>query len=224
MAFLTLFAFSAAAGVLILWIFKLTSNQSALKATRRRVISHLLAMRVYADNPMMILRSQGRLIAWNARYAALLVPSFLAVAIPLYFAWDSLDAIWGRKPFAPGDTAIVTARLRGPSPDLRLSVPPWMNVETPPVRVLAGDEVSWRVRVREAGSGTLSVRSGDARSDLPVTALPGLHYLRERAASSDGPVEYVEFHYPRSAGWIVWFCLISTTAALVARSRLRVTL
>jgi hypothetical protein len=229
MRLLTLAAFSIVAGLLILWIFKLSSNQRALKTTRRRVLSHLLAMRLFADDPVVILRSQLRLLAWNARYMALLLPAFLLIAIPLYFAWDHLDAIWGRAAFAPGDAVVVTAALRAPSP-AQLVAPSWLAVETPPVR--AGREVSWRVRVLRAGAGALSVHAGPARAELAVEARPGLRYLAERAAPSAGPIESVEVRYPRadlalfglSASWVVWFCLISTLAALLLRGRLRVTM
>jgi hypothetical protein len=232
MALLTLFAFSAVAGILILWAFKLTSNQRALKATRRRVISHLLAMRLFADDPIVILRSQLRLLGWNLRYMALLVPPFLVVAIPLFFAWNHIDAVWGRAPLMPGDTAVVTARLRGNASGAQLVAPAWLAIETPPVRVLAEDEVSWRVRVRQEGAGEVSVRIGAERADKRIEARPGLHYLGERATSASGPVEWVEVRYPRahlsllgvSASWVVWFCLISTVSALLLRGKLRVTL
>ena len=231
MAFATLFAFSAACGILILWIFKLTSNQRALKATRRRVMSHLLAMRIFAAEPTVVLRSQFRLLAWNARYIALLLPPFLAVAIPLYFAWDSLEALWGRASFAPGDTAIVTAKFRGDAPPAQLVAPAWLSIETPPVRILAENAVTWRVRVRQSDSGEISVRAGSEIASRGIEARPGLHYRAERATTS-GPIEWIEVRYPPApvgvlgvdASWIVWFCAISTLAALALRGRMRVTL
>jgi hypothetical protein len=232
MPFLTLAAFSAAAGILILWIFKLTSNQGALKATRRRVMSHLLAMRLFAAEPSVVLRSQFRLLAWNLRYIALLLPPFVAVAIPLYFAWDSMDALWGRAPLAPGDTAIVTAKLRANAPPVQLIAPAWLAIETPPVRILAENSVVWRVRVRRAGSGEVGVRAGSEIARQRMEARPGLHYLGERSTRPRGPVEWVEVRYPGAqpgvlgvhASWIVWFCAISTLAALALRGKMRVTL
>src|ERR1019366_6774081 len=98
MALLTLAAFSAISGVLILLAFKAISNRRALPGARRRKArAHLLAIRLFADDPRLILRSQGRLFAWTARYVALLLPAFFVVAIPLYFAWDRMDAIWGHE-------------------------------------------------------------------------------------------------------------------------------
>lgn len=225
MALLTLAAFSAVAGVLILWLFKATSNQRALKATRRRVRAHLLAMRLFADDPVMMLRSQVRLLAWNLRYMALLLPPFLVVAIPLFFAWDSLDAMWGRAPFRTGDTAVITAKLRHNVSGAQLVAPAWLAVESPPVRVLADREVSWRVRVRQAGSGNVIVRLGTDSAEKRIEAQPGLHYLADRAKAAGERIEWVEVHYPNAdSHWIIWFCVISTISALALRSRLRVTL
>lgn len=225
MALLTLAIFSAVAGVLILWVFKVTSNQRALKATRRRVRAHLLAMRLFADDPVMMLRSQVRLLAWNLRYMALLLPPFLVVAIPLYFAWDSLDAMWGRAPFRTGDTTVVTAKVRDNVSGAQLIAPFWLAVESPPVRVLAEHEVSWRVRVRQAGSGDVVVRLGADRAPKRIEARPGLHYLGDRAKSAGEQIEWVEIHYPGAdTHWVIWFCMISTISALALRSRLHVML
>src|SRR5271157_1715259 len=184
MPFLTLAVFSAVAGVLILWAFKACSNQRALQRARRHLRAHLLGVRLFADDPVVILRSQGRLLAWNGRYLALLLPPFLAVAIPLFLAWDHLDAVWGRAPLAPGDTAVVTARLRWDAPGAQLVVPAWLAVETPGVRVLVEHEVSWRVRVRQAGSGQVSVHVGAQRAEKRLEARPGLHYLRDRTTTA----------------------------------------
>ena len=231
MALLTLAIFSAVAGVLILWVFKVCSNQRALKATRRRLRAHLLAMRLFGDDPVQILRSQGQLLAWNARYLALLLPPFLVVAIPLFFAWDHLDAVWGHAPFAPGETTLVTARICGNPPDAQLNAPSWLAVESPAVNIAAEKEVSWRVRVREASSGQVSVLAGAQRADKQIDARPGLSYLPDRTRQSGGPIEWLEVRYPRAnpalfgmpAHWAVWFFIISTLAALLLRGKMRVT-
>jgi hypothetical protein len=231
MPFLTLAVFSAAAGVLILGAFKACSNQGALQHARRQVRAQLLAVRLFAGDPVVILRSQGRLLAWNGRYLALLLPPFLVVAIPLFLAWDHLDAVWGRAPLTPRDTAVVTARLRPDAPDAQLAVPGWLALETPAVHVPAEHEVSWRVRVLQAGSGEVTVRAGEDRAEKRVEARPGLHYLPDRTKEA-GAIEWVELRYPHrnvsvlgvSFNWVVWFCAISTLTALSLRRTFRVTL
>ncbi len=232
MPLLTLAAFSAAAGVLILFVFKALSNRRALLAARRKLRAHLLAIRLFADDPVVILRSQGRLLLWTLRYMALLVPAFLAIAIPLFLAWSHLDAVWGRAPLQPGETVILTARLRDSLVSPRLDVPDWLSVESLPVRVDAEHEVSWRLRVARSGSGNVSVIAGTERASKRIEARPGLRYLPDRATSAAGPILWLEAPYPPaelailgvSARWPVWFFLISTVMALAFRNRLRVTL
>jgi hypothetical protein len=232
MALATLAAVSALAGAAIAWIFEVGSSRRALRLARRRMRAHLLAMRLFGGDPVVVLGSQGRLLAWSARYMALLLPPFLLVAIPLFFAWDSLDAVWGRAPLAPADTAVVTARVRGELSGAQLIVPAFLAVESPPVRVPDEREVSWRVRVRQAGAGEATVRIGTGRAGQWIEARPGLHYLPERTALSGGPIEWIEVRYPRaypslvgvSADWVVWFCLISSVTALALRGRLRLTM
>jgi hypothetical protein len=232
MALLTLVAFSTAAGLLILLVFKAISNRRALQTARRKLRSHLLAIRLFADDPAVILRSQGRLLLCTLRYMALLLPAFLAVAIPLFLAWDRLDAIWGRAPLEPGETVILTARLSDSVSNPLLVAPDWLPVESPPVRVDAVHEVSWRLRVGRAGSGDVSVTAGAERVSKRIEARPGLHYLPDRETAAGGPILWLEAPYPRSelavwgvsASWPVWFFLISTITALAFRHRLRVTL
>jgi len=232
MALVTLAAFSAAAGVLILLVFKATSNQRALLATRRKLRAHLLAIRLFVDDPAVIVRSQGRLLVWTLRYMALLVPAFLVIAIPLFFAWDRLDAVWGRAPLASGQTVILTARLSDNGASPRLIAPEWLTVESPAIHVEAEHEVSWRLRVGRAGSGEVTAIAGSQRASKWIEARPGWHYLPDREKAAGEPIQWLEMRYPRSepavlgvsASWPVWFFAISTVAALAFRNRLRVTL
>ena len=232
MALLTLAAFSAAAGVLILYVFKAISNRRALLAARRKLRAHLLAIRLFADDPAVILRSQGRLLLWTLRYMDLLVPAFLAIAIPLFLAWSHLDAVWGHAPLQPGETVILTARLRDSVASARLDVPDWLSVESLRVRVDADREVSWRLRVARAGSGKVEVIAGSERASKWIEARPGLHYLPDRETAPAGPILWLEAPYPPcelavlgvSARWPVWFFVISSVTALAFRNRLRVTL
>lgn len=227
MAITTLAIFSAVAGLVILWVFKKLSNQQALKTARRRIRAHLLAIRLFGNDPVMVLRSQARLFTSNMRYIALLLPSFLVVAVALFFAWDYLEALWGRLPLSPGQAVVVTARLRGEPAALTLTAPSWLAVESPAVRVPAEHEVSWRMRVREAAAGEISIcAAGDCVTQW-VEARPGMHYLRNRTRAASRAFEWVEVPYAPgdvalagvSMSWAVWFCLISMLTALIFRSR-----
>jgi hypothetical protein len=153
------------------------------------------------------------------------------VGVPLFLAWDHLDAIWGRAPFAPGDTVMVTAQLREAGADTRLAVPGWLVIASPAVHSAAGHEVSWRLRVLRAGSGEVVATAGMQRATMRMEARPGLHYLRGRVSAGAGAIERLEAPYPTAdigvlgivAGWPVWFAVFSTATALALRHRLHVT-
>jgi hypothetical protein len=190
-------------------------------------------MRLFGDDPLLILRTQGRLLVATVRYMALLLPAFVIVAIPLAFAWDTLDAVWGRAAIEPGDAVVLTARLNDNSSGTpRLIVPDWLAVESPAVHAVAASEVCWRLRVVRAGSGNVEAVDGPERALRKIEARPGLHYLPDREQASGGPILWLELRYPPadiaafgvSARWPVWFFAISTVTALVFRRRLRVTL
>ena len=231
MALLTLAAFSAVAGILILVAYKFCSSGRAIRTARGRARAYMLAPRLFADDPVVIGKSLARLLVWNARCLALMVPAFVVVAVPLFLSWDYLEAVWGRTPLTQGETAVVTARMRPDAADPQLLAPEWLRVETPAVNVHGQGEVSWRVRVLRAGSGPVTVRAGEATASRWIEATPGLHYLPERSRMTGGPIEWIELQYPRtnlnllgvSWSWAVWFCVFSTAAALALRRKLRVT-
>src|SRR5208283_1850014 len=53
---------AAASGIVMLVIFKHTSNQRAIKAARDDIKAHLLAMKLFNDNVGVIFRAQGRVL------------------------------------------------------------------------------------------------------------------------------------------------------------------
>ena len=55
---------SATLGILMLVIFKYTSNQTAIGRARDRIRAHLLAMRLFGDNLSVVFRAQAK-IGWN---------------------------------------------------------------------------------------------------------------------------------------------------------------
>ena len=51
--------------------------------------------------------------------------------------------------------------------------PPEVVVETPGVRVASSEEVSWRIRPKQAFSGRLTVKGGAERVEIPGRVSPG---------------------------------------------------
>ena len=153
--------FSAAAGVVLLWVFQKTSNQTRIRATKRLVQAHLLELRVFRDEPGVMWRAQKSLFVVNLRYAGLMLVPALWMGLPLAILLVHLDAFYGRSPMVVGADSILTMRMRSPvdaaAAAPALVTPAGVKAETPAVRVLAEQQVSWRIRSQAAVSDDLQI-------------------------------------------------------------------
>jgi hypothetical protein len=244
----SLTAIAVAAAVAMLWAFKHCSDQARIQVAKRKIRAHLLAFRLFADEPAMIFKSQGQLLVWNLRYLALMLRPTVVTIIPLALLLFHLDAVYGRRPLHAGESAIVTAQVSNwPEPGAAsLSLQgQGVTVETPPLRFPEERRVCWRVRAMSGESGDVRLSMQGASVIKSVQAGAPAGYLSERRVSSllewlcypgearlrESALSSIEVEYPSAEvnvfgfgmHWLVWFCVVSLMAMLVLRRRLRVT-
>jgi len=239
---------SAASGVGMLWVFQKTSNQAAIRATKRLVQAHLLELRIYRDEPGVMWQAQKSLLGSNLRYMGLMLQPALIMALPFAILLVHLDAFYGRAPLVVGADTVVTMGVRPPDGGSVpvLDVPPGVALETPAVRILDLGQVSWRIRPQAAVSGLLRIRTGSGTVEKRIEAGRGPRFVSGRKVSSlwdavwhpDEPritarqVEWVEIRYPVAGvewlgirmHWLIWFVVISMLAALLLKKRFQVVL
>ncbi len=249
LASLVLFLISVATGIGLLWVFRRTSDQAAIRATKKRLQARLLELRLYADDPRVVLAAQKALLVENLRYFALMLRPALYATVPVVILLIALDGFYGRRPLAPGETAVLTAVLDGqaaPDEPVSLEAPTGIAVETPAVHALARREVSWRIRAEEPVAGQLRLTSEGETVLMPVVAGEGLHCclygrrVRSRLAWLLAPgaapldarwVKEIKLDYPAAevsyfglrTHWLVWFLVFSMAAAFLLKGRFRVT-
>jgi hypothetical protein len=238
---------SAACGVAMLWVFQKTSNQTAIHTAKRRVQAHLLELRIYRDEPGVMWQAQKSLLAANLRYMALMLQPALVMALPFAILLVHLDAFYGRAPLPIGAEAIVTMGVQRPGETAPvLEAPPGLAVETPAVRVLDQDQISWRIRPRTPLSGLLRIRIEGGAVEKRIEAGLEPCFVPGRKVSSlwdalwhpDEPrittprIDWVEIRYPGARiqwlgirmHWLVWFIVVSMLAALLLKKRFNVVL
>lgn len=241
---------SLLSGAAILWIFRLTSDQEALRRTKNRLQAHLLELRLFGDEPSLVWRAQRELLLDNLRLIRLLLWPLLVLTIPMALLFVYLDALYGHRPLVVGQAAIVTLQMKRSldplAPPPILQAPGAIAVETPPVRILDDRQISWRVRPLGPCSGRLQIVFPDGAVEKTIQAGAGPKFLSTRRVSSildlfghplekplrSGLVEWIEVRYPPadvswfslSFHWLVWFLLLSTASALLLNRRLRVSL
>ena len=245
---LTVIAF--ATGVAMLWAFRRSSNQAAIALAKRKLHAHLLAFRLFSDEPRLIFRAQRDLLIWNGRYLALMLRPTLVMLLPLAALLWHLDAVYGHRALAGGESAIVSAEIDPGANVLTMSptlAGQGVAVETPPLRLPDARQVLWRVRAEGATSGSSSVilESQGARLEKSIQAGSGLHYLSERRVGSwldwlgypaesrlpRGPVARIEVDYPYAdidvfgigMHWLIWFLIVNLVTMLALRKRFGVT-
>ncbi len=231
---------SIAIGIAMLWVVGKTSNQPAIERAKKLMQAHLLEMRLFGDDPGLLLAAQKDLILSNFKYVGHMLRPALFLALPMVILYGHLDAVYGRRPLRVGETALVTAKVVPQRGVPVLSASTGATVETAAVRVQAAGEVSWRVRVIENGSAELTLKS--AAGELTKSALAGANfeYVSQRrsgrwwerlllAPGEDGygstGVEWLDVRYPTAeigfgpftTHWVVWFLLISIVTAYLLK-------
>jgi hypothetical protein len=214
---LTMLAFMAS--LAILPVFGRFSDKARLTLAKRKIRAALYEFRLFGDEPRLVVRAQGQLLLWNARYLGLILKPAAIVLIPMLVLLMQMDIIYGHRALHVGESAIVSARmadnvnLSTTDPELKST---GAAVESPAVRIPAEHRVLWKIRAQNPGHDSISIglpaSSGALeRSTKSLQVGPGLHYLSGERVSSmrdwllnptesrlpaDGPVRSIDIQYP----------------------------
>jgi len=242
---ISLLPLAVLASALMLWIFALTSKPDAIRRAKQLLQAYLLEMRLFGDEPALVLRAQAHLLRANARYLGLMLVPVLCAGIVLLPLLAQMERFYGRGPLQLGQTALFTVQLSGPvdfnSAPPRLEAPSGILVETPAVRVAAENRVVWRIRAESETSGVLRASFAWGTVEKQIEAGWKQRPVVERRVSSlwelllrpgEGriqgqPVAWAEIGYPGASmplfgmhlHWMFAFLLVSMAAALLLKRR-----
>jgi len=150
-------------GLVLLLVFRYTSNQRGIRAAKDLIISHLLELLLYRDELRVVMRAQARLAKDNLRYLGHALVPLVFMIPPVLVLLIQMDLRYGHQPLQVGERTILAVKLRpgDPGPDqISLSVPPGVEVETPALRMPAVGEVDWRLRAETPGDYRLVIKLG----------------------------------------------------------------
>jgi hypothetical protein len=238
----SLTAIAIAFGIAMLWSYRRFSNQEQVEQAKRKMRAHLYAFRLYSDEPALIFRAQRQLLFWNARYLTLMLRPTAVVLLPVTLLMVALEAMYGHRPLAAGESTIVTVQFRDGT-DAHSLAPTLegaqIAVETPSVRILDRRQASWRVRSLGATSGSVTLRVAGVTVSKAIRAGAPSGLVAERRVASlldwlrypgesrlpSGPLQWIGVSYPAAtvnilgfgAHWLVWFLAVSLFTMLVAK-------
>ncbi len=211
--------------VFALLIYKVFSNQEGITRTKKRIFGHFFGIYLFRDDLGRIINQFGRVMGSVLKYMTYALPPLLLIFVPIGLLIIQMQFYYGYRPPVPGESVNVAAGFQ-PGADLlalapALSVPAGVKVETPPVRIPARGEASWRLRVEEAGDYPLVFRAGEAEFEFPLRADPVLDPIYPRAGrpsfglsllypgaptlGAENPFESIRIDYPHRSVPFLWF-------------------
>lgn len=205
---------------LALLTFRLVSNQTAIRRTKERMQAGLLEAWLFRDDPLTMLRAQGRVVVESLRYVGHAALPLLVMLGPIVLVIAQVESRFAHRPLRVGESALLSVELPPGqfSPTLRasLALPEALVAETPGLRDAAAARLWWRVRANSAGVWELSIELpegtvtrrvviGDARSAVSPIAYRAddwrtLTSPAEPALAGGAPAEAVELAYPPARG------------------------
>ncbi len=156
---------SLVTSVVVLIVYKYTSNQKSMLRVKDRLKASFLAFSLYRDSLRVILLSSIRILRDNVHYMALNVVPLLVMIGPVLVVMVQLDGWYGHRPLRSGEEALVKAQVDGRMIEdgrVSLEVPDGLTIDAPPVRMASENEICWRVKALREGDHAVTLRVDDA--------------------------------------------------------------
>ena len=246
---LSLTVISALVGVLVLAVFKYTSNQKAIGRVRDDIKANLLAVKIFRDSFTVAFRAQTRVFAGAVSLLFHSLVPMLIIMLPVSLILAQMSLWYQARPLQPGDDAVTVKLTMNETvdslPQVSLDPLPAAPVMTGPVRIFSKKEVYWKLKPVESGNHRLVFHIGDRRYEKQLAigngfmrvsprrpgsqVVDALLYPLETPFASDEPVQSISIAYPgrdaRMYGrdwWLVSFFLVSMACAFLFKPLLNV--
>jgi hypothetical protein len=242
---------SVLTAVLVLLVYKYLSSQEAIRAAKDRVRSHILEIRLFQDDPVLMGRAVRAALRANLTYLRLNMRPFLIVFAPLFLLLVQMEARFGYRPLLPNESAVIRSVWRstvavdqGPSPSL---IPgDGLTLQSPPVRIRERNEIDWKIRADRMGTNgfvlettthSLPLQVLVSEGLLPISprnvrqgSLDGIWHPASQPLPPEGDLLSVEVGYPRrdfhllgaKMHWIWPFLILSLLAGYLLKGVFRV--
>ena len=240
---------AAITAVILLTIFKYTSNQQAIGRIRDDIKANTLALKLFKDSLSVTLLSQARLFKGAFKLLLYAIVPLLVMVLPVSLLLGQLGLWYQTRPLLPGEEAVVTMKLNGnigsPLPPTSIISTPGAQVVSGPVRVFSKREIFWKIKANEAGRHRIvfQVNGRQIEKELAVgdgfmrvsEKRPGWNWIEilrhplEKPFAADSTVQSINIDYPQrrswSSGtnsWLVYFFIASLVFSLIFKPFLKV--
>jgi hypothetical protein len=238
-------------GMLMLVVFKYTSNQRAIKRAKDDIKANLLALKLFKDNVWVALRAQLHILSGAGRLLVLAFVPTLVMVVPVCLLLGQLAPWYQARPVHVGEDVVVIMHLSGDAgsawPEVRLRSMNTVESIIGPVRGFSTRTIYWGVRGIESGYHKLVFEVGNATVDKEIAVGDGfmrvsairparnwsetLLYPCEEPFGPDSQVRSIEIEYPERSSrisgtdsWVLYWLGVSMVAAFCCRRLFKVNL
>ncbi|MGB3730074.1 MAG: hypothetical protein WBA70_12590 [Thermodesulfobacteriota bacterium] len=214
---LTLFSFLIA--ILMLLIFRYTSNQTKIKETKSKIRAYIYELTLFKDELGIVLSAQKNVLIQNLKYIKYAVKPMIFMIIPLGLFLIQLDSLYGHKPLDLNESTIVSLKLSDKTKmpeNISVKSDGGLTIETSPLKIVQDKQVDWRVRADEIGEHDLIFKVEDQEYQkkvivgnqgimriIPTVSTPNfwnnLLYPGGKLLAKGGAVEEIHVDYKRSS-------------------------
>ncbi len=150
---------SMLAGLVMISIFRLASNQKKISRLRKKMLGEIFGILLHVSSPLTVMRFAGRLILSNTLYLLYIIKPLLVIAIPFMLIWGQLDARYGTDIGNQNTPVTVTIEYEDslPERDNITVIGTGIEIKPPVVMVDTLRQVSFRIIFEEGIIGSLDV-------------------------------------------------------------------
>ncbi len=233
---------SAVAGVVLLVIFKYTSNQNAIGRVRDSIKANMLALKLFKDSIVVTLQSQSRVFKGAGLLLVYAIRPLLVMIVPVCLLLGQLGLWYQFRPLQSNEASVITMKLNSeidlPLPKVSIESTSAVEVEIGPVRSINKREVHWKIKVRENGYHNIVFRINNQIIEKELAIGDGfmrvspmrpdwnwaeiLLYPWEKPFAPESIVQSISIDYPdrisRTSGtnwWIGYFFVVSMIFAFI---------
>ena len=228
---------SVLTGGVMLFLFRFTSNQEAMKEVKTRISAYFLELRLYSHDISNVIASQGKILRSNLSYMKLSLIPAVVMIVPVILVMVQLNLRYASQQLAPGETALVKVTVTEGYDVMRnkldMECAAGLEKASPGVRIPSLNEVCYKVKLTEPGIHNITLSSGGSAMDMPIYGsdrLVPVYSIAKKASigeaifnpgsprvPADAPIESVEVVYePMEFGfpgfklsWLWAFLIVS---------------
>jgi uncharacterized membrane protein (DUF106 family) len=163
---------SVVTGIVMVVIFKYTSNQAGIRAAKDKISAYLMEIRLFKDDMRLMLGAQAKMLRTNLTYMRYAVTPMLFMLVPVVLILAQLAVRYADRPLRPGESALVKIKMAEYSFDettpISVDTGNGLRLETPLMRIPRNGEIDFRIGAVAEGRHQLTISINEETLTHPV--------------------------------------------------------